>query len=116
MLFWGTGIVLALVFWLAPDRLDLVLPESYQETYAEEDFVSYYSENPSIVFFSGVTTNNIQVSVLAYALGALAVFPGALILFEQRRLPRAWWPGSSSSGASSGRCSWCTSSRTGCWS
>jgi uncharacterized membrane protein SpoIIM required for sporulation len=82
VLFWGTGIVLALVFWLAPGRLDLVMPESYQETYAEEDFVTYYSENPSIVFFSGVTTNNIQVSVLAYALGALAVFPGALILFE----------------------------------
>ncbi|QYG92530.1 stage II sporulation protein M [Iamia sp. SCSIO 61187] len=82
ILFWGTGIVLALVFWAAPDRIDLVIPDSYQETYAEEDFVSYYSENPSIVFFSAVTTNNIQVSVLAYGLGALAVFPGALVLFE----------------------------------
>lgn len=81
VVFWGTGIVLMLVFWLAPDRLDLVLPESYQRTYAEEDFVSYYSENPSIVFFSRVTTNNIQVSVLAYGLGALAVVPGAYILF-----------------------------------
>jgi len=82
VLFWGTGVVLALVFWLAPDRLDLVLPESYQETYAEEDFVSYYSEDPSAVFFSDVTTNNIQVSVLAYALGALAVVPGALVVFD----------------------------------
>lgn len=81
-LFWGTGIVLALVFWRAPDRLDLVIPESYQEIYAEEDFVDYYSENPSVVFFSRVTTNNLQVSVLAYSLGALAVIPGALILFE----------------------------------
>lgn len=81
-LFWGTGIVLALVFWLAPDRVDLVIPESYQETFAEQDFVAYYSENPSIVFFSQVTTNNIQVSVLAYGLGALAVVPGAFILFE----------------------------------
>lgn len=82
LLFWGTGIVLALVFWLAPDRLDLVIPDSYQETYAEEDFTSYYSDDPSIVFFSRVTTNNIQVSVLAYALGAMAVVPGALILFD----------------------------------
>lgn len=81
-LFWGTAVVLALVFWQAPDRLDLVIPESYQEIYAEEDFVSYYSEDPSAVFFSRVTTNNIQVSVLAYALGAAAVIPGALILFE----------------------------------
>jgi uncharacterized membrane protein SpoIIM required for sporulation len=82
VLFWGTGIALALVFWLAPERVDLVMSESYQETYAEEDFVEYYSENPSIVFFSRVTTNNIQVSVLAYVLGALAVVPGAIILFE----------------------------------
>jgi uncharacterized membrane protein SpoIIM required for sporulation len=82
VLFWGTGIALALVFWLAPDRLDLVIPDSYQRTYAEEDFVSYYSENPSVVFFTQVTTNNVIVSVLAYALGALAVVPGALVLFE----------------------------------
>jgi uncharacterized membrane protein SpoIIM required for sporulation len=82
ILFWGTGIVLALVFWLAPDRLDLVIPDSYQEIYAEEEFASYYSENPSVLFFSRVTTNNIQVSVLAYGLGALAVVPGAFILFQ----------------------------------
>jgi len=82
VLFWGTGIVLALVFWLAPDRLDLVIPDGYQETYAEEDFVDYYSNRPSVLFFSQVTTNNIQVSVLAYGFGALAVLPGALILFE----------------------------------
>ncbi len=81
-LFWGTAVVLALLFWRAPDRLDLVIPESYQEIYAEEDFVSYYSEDPSAVFFSRVTTNNIQVSILAYGLGAAAVIPGALILFE----------------------------------
>lgn len=82
VLFWGTGITLALVFWLAPDRLDLVMPESYQEIYAEEDFVAYYSQDASAVFFSRVTTNNVQVSVLAYGLGALAVIPGAIVLFD----------------------------------
>jgi len=82
VLFWGTGIALALVFWLAPDRLDLVISDSYQEIYAEEDFVDYYSDNPSIVFFSRVTTNNILVSILAYGLGAVAVVPGAMILFQ----------------------------------
>ena len=81
-LFWGTAIVLALLFWKAPDRLDLLIPDSYQEIYAEQDFVDYYSEDPSVVFFSQVTTNNIRVSILAYALGALAVIPGALILFQ----------------------------------
>jgi len=34
------------------------------------------------VFFSKVTTNNIQVAVLAFGLGALGVLPGAWILFE----------------------------------
>lgn len=81
-LFWGTGLVVALVLWQAPDRLDLVLTDTAQEIYAEEDFVAYYSENPSIVFFSRVTTNNILVSVLAFGLGALAVVPGAYILFQ----------------------------------
>jgi uncharacterized membrane protein SpoIIM required for sporulation len=82
VLLWGTAVVLALVFWAAPDRVDLVMPDEYQEAYVEEDFVSYYSDNPSIVFFSAVTTNNIQVSVIAYAFGALAAVPGALVLFE----------------------------------
>lgn len=82
LLFWGPAIVVALVLWQAPDRLDLVIPESYQEIYAEEDFVSYYSENPSVVFFSRVTTNNIQVAVLAYGLGALGAVPGAMVLFD----------------------------------
>lgn len=82
VLLFGTATVVALVFWSAPERIDLVVPESYQEAYFEEDFVDYYSENPSVVFFSQVTTNNILVSVLAYALGALAAVPGALVLFE----------------------------------
>lgn len=81
-LFWGTAVVLALVFWQAPDRLDLLIPDSYQEIYAEQNFVEYYSENPSVLFFSQVTANNIRVSILAYALGAVAVIPGALILFN----------------------------------
>ncbi len=82
LLLWGTAVLMALVFWAAPDRVDLVMPEDYQEAYVEEDFVAYYSENPSLVFFSAVTTNNIQVSVLAYAFGVLAVVPGTLVLFE----------------------------------
>jgi uncharacterized membrane protein SpoIIM required for sporulation len=82
LLLFGTATVMALVFWLAPERIDLVVPESYQEAYLDEDFVDYYSEDPSVLFFSLVTTNNIRVSVVAYALGALAVLPGALVLFE----------------------------------
>jgi uncharacterized membrane protein SpoIIM required for sporulation len=82
LLFAGTAVVLGLVFWLAPDRLDLVMPKSMQNAYVNKDFVKYYSENHSATFFSDVTTNNIQVSIFAYALGALAVIPGAYILFE----------------------------------
>ncbi len=80
--FFGTAIVVGLLFWWAPERVDLVMPQSVQEAYVEKDFVEYYSENPSAVFFSDVTTNNILVGVLAYGLGALAVVPGILILFE----------------------------------
>jgi len=80
--FFGTAIVVGLVFWQAPDRIDLVMPQSLQDAYVDKDFVEYYSENPSVVFFSDVTTNNIMVGVLAYGLGALAVVPGAMILFE----------------------------------
>lgn len=82
LLLWGTAIGLGLVFWLAPDRIDLVMPESEQEIYVEKDFVEYYSERPSVVFFSDVTTNNIQVSVLAFGLGALGGLPGAFVLFQ----------------------------------
>lgn len=82
LLLWGSAIVLGLVFWLAPGRLDLVLPSSVRRAYIDKDFVDYYSNNPSIVFFSDVTTNNILVSVLAYGFGAVLVLPGAWILFQ----------------------------------
>lgn len=82
LLFFGTALALGVMYTVAPDRVDLVMPAEQQRLYVEEDFVSYYSENPSIVFFSAVTTNNIRVAILAYALGAALVLPGARILFE----------------------------------
>jgi uncharacterized membrane protein SpoIIM required for sporulation len=82
VLFFGLALVLGVVFWRVPGRLDLILPRSAQKAYLDHDFVSYYSANHSIVFFSQVTTNNIQVSVLAFVLGALGVVPGLLIVIE----------------------------------
>ena len=82
LVLWGSTIVLGLVFWLAPGRLDLVLPPAERKAYIDKDFVDYYSDNPSIVFFSDVTTNNIKVSVLAFGGGALGALPGAWILFQ----------------------------------
>jgi uncharacterized membrane protein SpoIIM required for sporulation len=82
VLLFGTAIGLGLLFWLAPQRVDLVMPAHVQHEYLDHDFVKYYSENHSIFFFSHVTTNNIEVGVEAFALGALGVLPGAWILFQ----------------------------------
>ncbi|MBI2708630.1 MAG: stage II sporulation protein M [Actinobacteria bacterium] len=82
LVFFGTAVVVGLIFWQAPNRIDLVMPRSTQKAYVEKDFVTYYSENPSAVFFSEVTTNNIQVAILAFGLGAVLVVPGVIVLFE----------------------------------
>ena len=44
------------------------------------EFEDYYSPAPAEDFASQVTINNIQVSVYAFALGALATLPGAALL------------------------------------
>src|SRR5690606_32672484 len=48
--------------------------------YVEDRFEQYYSDQPSVVFFTQVTTNNVRVSFMAFALGLFGVVPGILIL------------------------------------
>lgn len=67
--------------WLSvSDRaLDVAIDRETQEALIASEFEDYYSSGPASGFASRVTINNIQVSLIAFALGGLVV-PGAYIL------------------------------------
>ena len=60
--------------------LDVAAPEALREAYVSEDFEAYYSSQPSAQFASQVTTNNIQVGLLAFASGILLAVPTLAVL------------------------------------
>ncbi|MGH8899797.1 MAG: stage II sporulation protein M [Egibacteraceae bacterium] len=68
--------------WMAnsPQALNALAPPALREAYVRQDFEAYYSSQPATVFASQVTTNNVQVSVLAFAAGVLLCAPTAYIL------------------------------------
>lgn len=68
--------------WLGnSDRaLNAAAPEALREAYVEEDFEDYYSSRPAGEFAAQVTTNNIQVSIYAFAGGIVFCVLSALIL------------------------------------
>jgi uncharacterized membrane protein SpoIIM required for sporulation len=68
--------------WLqaSTDALDTVVSPSEQVELRESDFVDYYSSQPAEQFSVLVLTNNIRVSLVAFALGCLACLPGVAIL------------------------------------
>ncbi len=68
--------------WLLNDHvaLDASASPAQRQHYVDDQFEQYYSEQPSAQFFTKVTTNNIQVAFIAFALGSLWCVPGALIL------------------------------------
>jgi uncharacterized membrane protein SpoIIM required for sporulation len=68
--------------WLASsdEALEASGPDAVREAYVEEDFEAYYSSAPAGQFATQVTVNNIQVSILAFASGALLCVVTALIL------------------------------------
>lgn len=72
----------AMAVWLAssPRALDVAAPPVLREAYVERDFADYYTAQPSAQFATQVTTNNIRVSVLAFAGGVLACVPTAWVL------------------------------------
>jgi len=73
---------LAVSLWLVNDpvALDASASAAERRDYVENQFEQYYSEQPSAQFFTLVTTNNIRVGFLAFALGALLALPGAWVL------------------------------------
>lgn len=68
--------------WMAnsPEALNALAPPALREAYVEEDFEAYYSSQPATVFASQVTTNNVQVSILAFAAGILLCLPTGYVL------------------------------------
>jgi uncharacterized membrane protein SpoIIM required for sporulation len=68
--------------WLArSDRaVEASAPEVVREAYLEEDFEAYYSSEPAAQFATEVTVNNIQVSLLAFALGIFFCVGTAYVL------------------------------------
>lgn len=68
--------------WMAnsPEALNALAPPALREAYVQEDFEAYYSSQPASVFASQVTTNNVQVAILAFAAGILGCLITAYIL------------------------------------
>jgi uncharacterized membrane protein SpoIIM required for sporulation len=73
---------LAVGLWLVNDpvALDASGAPAERRDYVENQFEQYYSEQPSAQFFTLVTTNNIRVGFIAFAMGALLALPGAWVL------------------------------------
>ena len=106
---------IAIGAWLAEsDRaLEASAPDAVREAYVEEDFESYYSSEPAGQFATQVTVNNIQVAILAFALGILLCV-GTAYPRAQRRQHRS--PPACSPPRASSRSSGDSSSPTVCWS
>jgi uncharacterized membrane protein SpoIIM required for sporulation len=79
----------ALGVWLGtdPSALDRSAPAEVRQEYVNERFEPYYSDQSPITFFTQVTLNNIRVSFLVYALGAVSGGLGAIYLLAMNGAP-----------------------------
>jgi uncharacterized membrane protein SpoIIM required for sporulation len=70
--------------WLAVSdaALDVAIDEETQQALVASEFEDYYSSAPAGQFASLVTFNNIRVSLVAFALGALLLPAAALLAFN----------------------------------
>jgi uncharacterized membrane protein SpoIIM required for sporulation len=70
-------------FWLAesPTAAERIAPPAFREAYLNNDFEEYYESENASQFSTKVYTNNVQVSITAYALGIFAGIPTAYLLF-----------------------------------
>lgn len=61
----------AVAAWVAnsPAAFEATAPAAVREAYLSEGFEEYYSSQPSSLFASQVTTNNVQVGIVAFAGG-----------------------------------------------
>lgn len=85
--FFAPAIILGVWLSFDAEALDRSAPEHARREYVEERFEQYYSDQPSALFFTEVTTNNIRVSFLALALGAVSGGIGSIWLLVQNGIP-----------------------------
>src|SRR5437588_4511167 len=72
----------AVGLWLAnsPRAVEATGPAAVREAYVKQDFEQYYRSAPASEFASQVFTNNVQVSIYAFAAGIALCVPTAFIL------------------------------------
>jgi uncharacterized membrane protein SpoIIM required for sporulation len=72
----------AVGLWVAssPRAVEATGPKAVREAYVNQDFEQYYRSAPASEFASHVFTNNVQVSIYAFAAGILFCLPTAFIL------------------------------------
>ncbi|MBV8159361.1 MAG: stage II sporulation protein M [Acidimicrobiia bacterium] len=68
--------------WIAnsPRAVEATGPKAVREAYLNHDFQQYYRSAPASQFASQVFTNNVQVSIYAFAAGVALCVPTAFIL------------------------------------
>ena len=68
--------------WLAnsPQAVQASGPAAVRQAYVNQDFESYYSSQPAAAFAAEVYTNNVRVSLLAFAGGMLLCIPTVYLL------------------------------------
>ena len=73
---------IAIGWWLqgSEQALDAAIDPAQRAALLESEFVDYYSQAPAEQFSTLVLTNNIRVSLVAFALGCLLCVPGIAIL------------------------------------
>ena len=74
--------------WMAvsEDAVEASAPDSVREAYLESDFEDYYSSDPAAQFATEVFINNIQVAILAFAVGILLCVPTMWVLVQNGAL------------------------------
>jgi uncharacterized membrane protein SpoIIM required for sporulation len=72
----------AVGLWVAssPRAVEATGPKAVREAYVNQDFEHYYRSAPASEFASQVFTNNVQVSIYAFAAGIAFCLPTAFIL------------------------------------
>jgi uncharacterized membrane protein SpoIIM required for sporulation len=72
----------AVGLWVAssPRAVEATGPKAVREAYVNQDFEQYYRSAPASEFASHVFTNNVQVSIYAFAAGIAFCVPTAVIL------------------------------------
>jgi uncharacterized membrane protein SpoIIM required for sporulation len=78
----------ALGVWIAnsPAAFEATAPDAVREAYINEDFESYYSSEAAAQFAAEVFTNNLRVSILAFAAGIFGCVLTAWILVQNGAL------------------------------